>query len=506
MQERMKIQRNNGGFSLAEILVAMAILVVVMSGVMALYSGAVSTVRQGYQAMDAFETARSSMAVLDRDLQSAFTARELGQYYQFFGMPDGFSFVGLLGNSQLGRVTYVLSPDPTQETAFETVLADSFEHAANMALESLAGDIGLLEELIDYWIATQDMVGEEHKTAFETAFTTLTTDKEGAPIPYPLGKPVVMPDRDLAETTLELPVVVTTASLLRFEEQNYTDLDTFSLPGQSSSVSWPVIDSQDPAKDNDFDDFENNTPLYDDVLDAIAPGGTEDLRNYLFRRFDYEGSDFMSPLRFITPDTVRVLLKLKQREIWVDMLAESPGQPRLPWLGPFWDNANGPRRADYTLARNILHQIWLVDKPEPDFPDIELQHRPASFSYGVAEGSTPDDAITRESFNALSNIPGYELWREDFPLGPPDSEQALMEWDELLGQKHTGALRPEEVAGSPFAPRIPAFVEVGFWIMMEKAGTRGADFRRWFVQRIDIPAGQTRGLPSSLIASPGLGG
>ncbi len=505
MQERMKIQRNNRGFSLAEILVAMAILVVVMSGVMALYSGAVSTVRQGYQAMDAFETARSSMAVLDRDLQSAFTARELGQYYQFFGMPDGFSFVGLLGNSQLGRITYVLSPDPPQETAFETVFADSFENALHMALQSLAGDVVQLRVLLDYWVTTQDAVTSLHVQAFEAQWTKMLEENDGE-IPWPLKDALKLDDRDLAETTLELPVVVTTASLLRFEEQNYTDLDTFSLPGQAGSVSWPVIDSQDPDKDNDLYEFENNTPLYDDVLDAIAPGGTEDLRDYLFSRFDYEGSDFMSPLRFITPDTVRVLLKLKQREIWVDMLAESPEQPRLPWLGPFWDNGNGPRRADYTLARNILHQIWLVDKPYPNFPDIELQHRPAAFSYGVAEGSTPDDAITRDSFNALSNIPGYELWREDFPLGPPDSEQALMEWDALLGQKHTGALRPEEVAGSPFAPRIPAFVEVGFWIMMEKAGTRGTDFRRWFVQRIDIPAGQTRGLPSSLIASPGLGG
>lgn len=93
-------------------MVAVAITMVLMSGVGMLFVGSMRAVRQGQQAMEAFDVARGAMQLLERDLTTCFTSREHGQYYSFFGMPEGMTFVGVAGTGSgdlnLSRVTYVL--------------------------------------------------------------------------------------------------------------------------------------------------------------------------------------------------------------------------------------------------------------------------------------------------------------------------------------------------------------------------------------------------------------
>ncbi|MBI4557330.1 MAG: type II secretion system protein [Candidatus Hydrogenedentes bacterium] len=102
------------GFTLVELLVAIAIIMSVLAGVALVFTGAVRAVRTGQQSMDAQELARSVQNVMARDLSSAFTARDFGNLYEFFGTPIGMTFVGVVrarlasDTPNLARVTYVV--------------------------------------------------------------------------------------------------------------------------------------------------------------------------------------------------------------------------------------------------------------------------------------------------------------------------------------------------------------------------------------------------------------
>ena len=104
------------GFTLVELLVALAILVVVMAGLMMLFAGSIRAVRQGYQAMDAFERARGTLTVLENDLATAFASLDYGDTYTFYGAPLGMTFMGLdrsaTGSKGLARITSVVYNDP----------------------------------------------------------------------------------------------------------------------------------------------------------------------------------------------------------------------------------------------------------------------------------------------------------------------------------------------------------------------------------------------------------
>ena len=106
------------GFSLVELLVAMAIFTTIMGGVGALFISSVRIVRQGFQNQEAFELARGTLNIIESDLSRAFTSREHGDNYKFYGTPIGFSFVGIVGQGQgsgagnLARVTYVVYHGP----------------------------------------------------------------------------------------------------------------------------------------------------------------------------------------------------------------------------------------------------------------------------------------------------------------------------------------------------------------------------------------------------------
>ncbi len=109
-------KERRAGFTLVEILVAITLLTVIMTGVMMAFSSSLRAMKTGYQAMDAVEQARAALDTMQRDLESAFANRRHGDLYSFFGTPIGFTFVGVLdGDSplvgdqpNLARVTYVV--------------------------------------------------------------------------------------------------------------------------------------------------------------------------------------------------------------------------------------------------------------------------------------------------------------------------------------------------------------------------------------------------------------
>lgn len=493
----MHSRNRQHGFTLVELLVAMVIFLTIMGGVTVLFTGAVRTVRQGNQQIDIFSMGRGMLSVMERDLNSAFTARELGQYYQFFGRAEGFMFVGQLDNGQLGRVTYVIHP-----------AADSREF-----------DTALSEPWQDVWERVLTLVADEARAAGANPAAIRSAQDDASSYfqsiyPAPSGTFV-----DVDESTsnnnvnpanrapVDFTVRARTYAVLRYQE-NVADLDTF--PPLSAGVpnvtyQWPYVDPIDPSLDRVQSNPEGvEDAIYSETLRALgAPGN--DIRNQI--RFA------SAQLHALNPETVREIIAAKRREIWIRLLA---GDTTLG-LPSFWkDSAEDtfdprPFVGDYVIAERILVRATLLlpNGEErlilPGAPTLRLDalRVPGIFNYGTLDNNGTE--VYRRTFNALDNlnIGGYtspdvgEITYADFIADPA---ARLVYYDDALvralGERRDAAL----LAGSPLAPRLPALISPGLWFMDASPAPGAADFRRWFTQTIEVPSATGRNVSPRLTA------
>ena len=102
------------GFTMVELLVAIALFAVLMSGVVMLFVGSVRSARTSYQQLDAFEKARSALTIIEDDLIPSHFIRDYGVIRTFYGTPIGMTFIqrtkvpGGSDNYKCSRVTYVV--------------------------------------------------------------------------------------------------------------------------------------------------------------------------------------------------------------------------------------------------------------------------------------------------------------------------------------------------------------------------------------------------------------
>jgi prepilin-type N-terminal cleavage/methylation domain-containing protein len=112
--QAMSRMHRSRGFTLVELLIATALFAIIMSAIVALFVASMRAVKSAYLASDAYETSRGAFAVVERDLTTVFTMRDYGDYYQFYGTPQGMTMIGLIrsadGSTTLGRITYVIFP------------------------------------------------------------------------------------------------------------------------------------------------------------------------------------------------------------------------------------------------------------------------------------------------------------------------------------------------------------------------------------------------------------
>ena len=114
LQPNWKVAHHNtAGFTLPELLIALAVFISVMGGVALLFVNSMRLTRQGFLNQEAYEEAQSALKIVETDLTRAFTSRQYGDYYQFYGTPIGFTFVGLASRDErespnLSRITYVV--------------------------------------------------------------------------------------------------------------------------------------------------------------------------------------------------------------------------------------------------------------------------------------------------------------------------------------------------------------------------------------------------------------
>lgn len=517
--QAVRAKRHQAGFTLTELLVATAIFVILMGALVTLFNSAISAVRQGYASIDTFETGRMAMQTFSRDLNSAFTAREHGDVYNFYGRPDGFMYVGALENGQIGRVTYAMHPTVGVQPIRTTVKERWGVVEANIRRQGqrLAQELGISGTNVQFQLDNLiDLVDDYY--FYSDAFGTR---------------------RYNADEWVEFEVELETESLIRYEETGANDLDSFNMYVKLDAANtpfrldWPYVDPIEPTRDA--------APTQPDPIAQMSfllgaldptPGDIQyDLRDR-YRQNRNDGG-WVNPvtgdqiyLRALGPDAFDQMLKARKREFWIRMISgESMGVPELApnatygSVGFWYDeglHAPNTRQMrvlnEYIIADGIVARTKLFE-PGTDIP-IELMPGVAvdvldahvKFAYGdggnnavnyfndiqnLRDPSSPDASGSPMNVPILlANTTGYS----DADLIEADNALA----DTLLGNRSNG-----KNLGSPLAPRVPSLVTQDFWVTRTRTRPGAPDILKRFAQTIQIPSAQGRSVSTTIAQGPG---
>jgi prepilin-type N-terminal cleavage/methylation domain-containing protein len=465
------------GFSLIELIVAMAIFLVLLGGLGALYSNALRTVVSGYQQQEGFEKARASLKVLERDLNMAFTSRDHGDAYDFFGAREGFAFVGLLSGGQIGRVTYALHP-----TADSKEFTTSFG-ALYRDLHRLALDQNFPVADLQAIIADQFPLG-----------TPLPGQNDLVPVPN-VGDPNNNPyDEPPWSTLIEFEqIIVRTGAIVRYEE-SINNLDVFPVakPGATnpalpaSYYTWPRVALSPGSTDEPGD----SGPINNFVYLAIDPQGSLDppVSSLDLRALYNANQGFLSRLdRGVFESIVRA----RKRDAWIQLVSSN-----LPVNDAgtefFWGNGGDlrPVAAQYVLVEDIVLGAFV-----PELPAFNVIDIPSPFAYKPDQD--PESGDWWGVFNGLGSLPGFNQYVIDVRNAGDNAaeDQAIRDFD--LALVETAGASDTEV-GTPIAPKLPSYVRVQFWVALRPKYTASREFRRWFVEEFVVPSAIGRGTVATL--------
>lgn len=524
-------RQSQAGFTLTELLVATAIFVILMSALVTLFSSAIAAVRQGYASIDTFETGRMANSTFSRDLNGAFTAREHGDTYNFYGRPDGFMFVGALANGQIGRVTYVMHPSPGNTKVRMKVTERWGVVEANMRrqVERISRQRGYNGATVtSYSDGTIDVVDDFYEYSDFSGTRRYTADE-----------------------WVEFDVEIDLESLVRYEETGASDLDTFDMyvkldgGGLPIQLDWPYVDPINPGNDATpavATDGDFQQQFLVGAIDPTPGDLTYDMREMF--RFINTGGGAPHPsgdqlyLRALGRDTFDQMLKARKREFWLRMLSGEP--MNMPTLTAdatygsvgYWhdERLNAPNTrnmrvlneyliADGIVARTRLLQpdtenyvfvdlppVGPVPGPEDILPDI--LDAEVMFSYGDG-GLAPVNY-----FNDIENLrnPDDPHSAGGGPVNVPTllaqgatgfSDVDLIEADKALADTMLGNRSNRKNLGSPLAPRIPSVVTTDFWVTRTRTRPGAPDILKRFSQTVQIPTAQGRSVSTTIAQGPG---
>jgi len=526
------------GFTLIEMLVAVAIFTIVLGGVVLLFNNAVRVTKQGYQNQEAYSMVRGVANRIETDITAAHAALEHGLGDTFYGSPIGFTFIGKIKTGEgledydLARITYVIYM------------------RSHASLTKIYEEANISEDELQF--------------------------EEGYDPPDNLHLGIVNPVRGNGSRV--------TFSLLRFVEPNVDNLDTFQDVDWSSSAF-----STNPESGSSFDDvigFANDVRL-PNYWNSVTPG-----ENLVASAQGWGGP--CSQGDFLCAEAVE---KAARREYWLRLLA---GDPALgyDWWGrsgrdpadyaiaedilhisrhdPYTpndrdtigyivnvpdgrveadpDNNPYPSRPDenhefldpnhialiartadqyeaYERYRDYFNDNYLVAKLDLydqsiEDDDLEEPYSPRNYFFTYrAMGVTDRLNDTNEKIVA-EGLLGGTISYLDSNGNPPVNEvdRTLYEqevrgvdfayWNDyrnLMADriKTWYAYLPEEdkdpnierdvifAAGSPTDGRLPEAIIGEFTIYMPSVYQGAPDFQRTFIQKIDMPVGHKRPLPTS---------
>ncbi len=435
----METKRTTGrsGFTLVELIIAAAITSIILSAIAALFVLALRTVKSGNAAMDANELVRAAFAVMERDLNTAFTSREHGELFHFHGNEVGMSFIGLArvydatnnrDNVQLGRVTYVISPNLN---ALTNGIDDDSDGFADNPEESVY-DLIYMERLDT---TTGDMV---------EAFLP------GETVPG-----------------------VRTVSLLRYFEPGVETLDEY-----------------DTLIKAEFDAAEDEADL------GVDPESASDLGRRLILLLDALDLDNVRDAQLI--DEVK---RSFRRDAYIRMLANAtplnPENGNYPDAWPLLDPACptcDPRDPyDYVIAENILDlgsQLLLAgEDPSLYLNTNNAIRRLPYFLYGriALNASSQQIAEYINTWNSNSNI--IEII--DNPVGNITGLGLAVEAESPL----SNAWQTFGGIGTPLQARLPELVRVRLPFVFDSPYAGAPHLQRELVQDLRVPTAFSRRNP-----------
>lgn len=428
--------RPKDGFTLVEMLVAMAIFLLLLGSITLLLTGTVRTTRQGYAMLDGMERARGALNVLEQDLKAAFSNPDKAAAAQFYGEPNGFMYVGALKSGAFGRVVYTLRRDTDADPdGIVTTISVRWSAAAE-----------LLRRMVMNGEPGNDKNGDGKS---DISFPGVDPDKGSNEETYEYAARIFSgfyppPAVGGAEGFVVFPVRIVPGVLLRYEETGGGG-DIMTLPPLSAeAVSQSSLESG---------------------LLRTAHGET--LLRALDNRLFMHGISGGLPLSgYLPPPYV-------QRTVLDDLWAATPQ-----------DGGLGKNWREYVVVDRVILEARLMDENGADIIGydsvlgapiaLNVLDLSAFFFYGTEDGTS------LPVFNTLFNIAAFR----DFTANPVDTDGFIRRVD-LSG--------PGYVAGDPVQGRLPAWVAPGFWIYADPPNPDAPPFCQWFQQKVDLPMAFRRG-------------
>jgi prepilin-type N-terminal cleavage/methylation domain-containing protein len=158
----MRRYRRRNGFTLVEMLVALAIFGTVMAGISIVFLSSLRAWHASRETQSVFEMGRAALRVMEQDITTAFGSVERGELRTLVGGPDWLSFVGITENpktarepgwtptahSDIARITYCLMSET----------AGSDENLLLRLVQLDVDDVGV--DPVELWVVTDRTVDE----------------------------------------------------------------------------------------------------------------------------------------------------------------------------------------------------------------------------------------------------------------------------------------------------------------------------------------------------------
>lgn len=436
------------GFTLVELLVAVAIFGILMTAVATIFFGSVRAARTGYQQMDAFERARGALTVLQDDLVSCYVSPQTGDVSNFYGTPIGMTFIATARNTSnpadvhVSRITYVIYNCWKDE----------------------------------YFTDLDDNPGEEPRQSCRE--------------PFPEALEYVWPDGHTSRLT-GYPYW-----MLRYVEPDVTSLDAlpFSLgdplPVQQGTIAQTYGDLVDRLfRDEVPDEGENWNKHWNS--DVTTPGllTQEDRDHFRAKTYDLwirmlAGGDNTIPVHFWR-DVLPMLMYAKYRSV-------------SPSVSP----------EEYKLTRAIARNYIVTE----NVLSIASPEQRAADPYGSRQGGYTvyfdyDYAFALPPLDPLDSSP-LQAQCTGYGTGDPVFKYANSWWNDGYGHSlnctrvkdwRNPCLSltdqfTENLTGIVYCedPRLPEIVTISFWLMFERPYPSAPDFKRLFSLQVNLPTGYTR--------------
>lgn len=455
---RIHNRHRRAGFTLVEMLVAVAIFLALMAAVSLVFSLSVRLSEETFQKQEAFEIARAAMGVLEQDINRIYTSRDTGANSTFYGSPYGMTFIMKIQadnspNFDLARVTYVF-----HRSAGSKVLQAQIDD--NDPTETDADRVRPTYSLLRYVEP-----GVEDLDTFPVPWTNVVIDQGG-----------------------------------QVNLQNLVDLRINDVLSGFNPSNLP------PGFDCDDDCLEQlDRSLKREIwLRMLAGGDSFDVPNGWVVLDEFDG---LFPEDYILAENIVQLDSsgdpITNPDFWPQVLDE-----HIADISDATLSANSALFAAPINGFFSYREMGTRNKPdEPLFGNLtDNLARPLTIVPNANGGNAT--IVENSAAPPLQEYAGIDLsYWNDIRNMEYQVRKTNLEFDPNIDQDRDGDVDPDDAAiaasnlrnpaayirtGSPLDPRLPEAVNVRFTLFLQAPSVGSPDYFETFTQRIPVPLGYRR--------------